>query len=170
MHEVPVVGYQSSVTPAQQSPGMRGLPCLGRCDERDPGSCDIERGAMHGIDAVLVLQKVGHHRKRHALYPAVVFEVEQERGPGEGIVPDRQPFPREIEDDKAAVRAYVLGHVVEVVLPHVLRALLIGKQAYASAMYLRLDRVQEPVAQALEQFLGLPRSDGLDDVHSLRAR
>jgi hypothetical protein len=78
---------------------------------------------------VFVFQHVSCDAESQGLNPAIIWHIQQKRGLGLGII--EHPvllLPGIIEYIESTVRAYVLGHVVEVLKPSVSQGPLIGQQ------------------------------------------
>ena len=161
-HEVPVVRDQVGVIHPEKAPGLCGLAGLGWRYERHAGTVDVQGGAVDREYAVAVLQDVAGHSEGDALDPAVVVEIKQEHGERLQVVLGVEVRVGIVKTVDPGMGPDRVGHVVEVVLPHV-HVVAVGRvELHADSVYVRLRRVEVHSRTAVAE-LRRPLRIDLDD-------
>ncbi len=139
------------VLATEKAPGLGGLAGLGRSYQSHAGPVDVQGGAVHGEDRMGILEDVAGHSQRDALHPSVVVEVEQEHGMGGHLVLCMEVGVRIVQTEDPGMGAHAVGHVIEVVRPHLDVIAVLGDERDADAVDvgLRRERVEPgaPVPQ-----------------------
>jgi hypothetical protein len=99
---------------------------------------------MNGKDPVVVFKNVSGKAEREGLDPAIVREVEEERGPGKGIEQDRVGCIAIVFKNKEPpVRTDILGYKIKIISPRVLGGMIVRHQLDTAAVQVGLDLVPD---------------------------